>query len=145
MSNAIETIVVRRGLPAEGKRKVSVGKMPTATPKGEVDKAFTLAQAVIDRFGFSGEAGVKEDEWEELLAHLQSIHTNTFNSGGLKGKAGYLRRELIRQKRRYASSYSATANKPAGKNGKAKAKAKKAAKAAASRALRAQMKSPKRG
>ena len=144
MSKALETIVVRRGLPnAEGHRKVAVGKMPSKTPKGEVDKAFTLAQAIIDRFGFSGEAGVKEDEWEELLAHLQSIHTNTFNSSGLRGKAGYLRRELIRQKRRYASAY--TANKPTGKNGRAKAKAKKAAKAAASRALRAQMKSPKRG
>lgn len=144
MSKALETIVVRRGLPAEGKRKVSIGKMPTATPKGEVDKAFTLAQTVIDRFGYSGDAELSEEEWESMLDSLQSIHTNTFNSGGLKGKAGWLRRELIRQKRRYGVDYSNT-NKPTVKGGKAKSKAKKAAKAAASRALRSQMKSPKRG
>lgn len=145
MSNAIETLVFRRGLPnAEGRRKVAVGKMPSQTAKAEVDRVFTLAQVVIDRFGFSGQAGVKEEEWESLLESLQSIHTNNFNTGGLRGKAGYLRRELIRQKRRYATTFTA-ATQPTGKSGKAKAKAKKAAKAEASRALRAQMKSSKRG
>lgn len=144
MSKALETIVVRRGLPAEGKRKVSIGKMPSKTPREEVDRVFNLAQTVLDRFSYCGDAELSEEDWESLLADLMDIHGNTFNTGGLKGKAGFLRRELIRQKRRYAVAYTNTA-KTTGKGGKAKSKAKKAAKAAASRALRAQMKSPKRG
>ena len=140
--SALETLVVRRRLPSpEGRRKTTVGKMPSQTAKETVDSVFANAQTVIDRFGFAGESGLDEYLWESLLANLQAIHTNSFNSSGLRGKAGYLKRELVRQKRRYQQEFSSQGK---GKSkGSAKAKARKAAKSSASRELRNKMRSRK--
>jgi len=144
MSKALEIVVVHRGLPAEGKRKTTIGKMPGKTVREEVDKAFTAAEAGLDRLSFTGEWGMTDEEWDMLRADLNAIHKNSANTSDVQSKAGYLYREMWRKKQRYNVQYTATA-KTTGKSGRAKARAKKAAKAAASRALRAQMKSPKRG
>ena len=141
-SNAV--VITTRHLPTpEGHRKVAVGTSPARTSRETVDAAFTRAETVLYRFRYYGISGCAPEEWGELLGGLQSIENNPANSGGLRRKAGFLKRELRRQERRYATDFGGGNTKTGG--GNAKAKARKAAKAAASRALRAKMKDGGRG
>jgi len=143
--NSNAAVVVTRHLPTptpEGRRKVAVGTIPARTSREAVDAAFTHAETVIDRFRYCGEAGCSPKEWEGLLSSLAGIENNPANSGGLRCKAGFLKREMKRQERRYATDFGGGNTRGSGSG---KTKARKAAKAAASRALRAKMKSPKRG
>ena len=139
MSQTSNAVVTRRHLPTapEGRRKVTVGTIPTRTSKEAVDAAFTAAEVVIDRFKYCGESGRTDEAWEALLSDLGRIENNPANSGGLCRKAGFLRREMRRQEERYQLEFTAS---KANSGGSAKGKAKKAAKAAESRELREQLK-----
>ena len=140
MSQTSNAVVTRRHLPTapEGRRKVTVGTIPTRTSKEAVDAAFFAAEAGITRFQYCGESGRTDEEMTQLNADLAAIENNPANSGGLCRKAGFLRREMRRQEERYQLEF--TAGKDSGGGGSAQGKARKAAKAAESRELREQLK-----
>lgn len=138
-SNAV--VVTRRHLTTpEGRTKTTTGTIPRRHLREAVDAAFSAAEAGITRFRYCATSGCSPEEWEKLQGNLSDIENNPANSGGLRRKAGYLRREMKRQERRYAVDFGGAGKTASGGGGSAKAKARKAAKAAESRELRERLK-----